>query len=137
MSSPVNHAPDEDQRKRFWEAVVRADVVGSSFRRGNVFQTKNAKKRAAVRETLFRKLVCIGKGYVKKSVCGEAHVCNIEKLAHEMTTDHENELRCGGFRFGTAQKALNLYLKHAWLHGYARTLAAARQAHAHRRRGRH
>ena len=98
-----------------------ADVVGSSFRRGNVFQTKDEKVRTEVRQSLTRKVLCIAKDYVEGSVDDESHVCAIGRLANKMTTEHKSALRGHHFRFGTAQKAMNLYLKHAWLHEWIGT----------------
>lgn len=121
MSSPVIHSPDMEERSVFWRAFVMADVVASSFRRGSVFQTKDVKVRTGVRQSLARKVVRIARGYVDGDVCGEAHVRAIDQLAKEMTAEHNSALRCHRFRFGTAQKALNLYLKHAWLHDWIST----------------
>ena len=98
-----------------------ADVVASSFRHGNVYSTKDEKPRIEVRRDLTRQLFHIAEDYVQGGVDDEAHVRAIGQLADEMTADHKSALRCQRFRFGTAQKALNLYLKHAWLHEWIGT----------------
>jgi hypothetical protein len=45
------------------------------------------------------------------------HVGNIVNLAKELSTKHADILYEGRFRIGSAQKALNLYLKYLWCVG--------------------
>jgi hypothetical protein len=44
----------------------------------------------------------------------EVHLKNIRSLADYLTKNHSTALKAGRFRIGTAQKALNLYLKYLW-----------------------
>jgi hypothetical protein len=41
----------------------------------------------------------------------------LKALSERLSQDHADALRAGRFRFGTAQKALNLYLKYLWCIG--------------------
>jgi hypothetical protein len=45
------------------------------------------------------------------------HLKEICSLADYLTTNHSETLKNGRFRIGTAQKALNLYLKYLWCIG--------------------
>ncbi len=48
------------------------------------------------------------------AVAEVTHVANIERLANELSAKHPEILVGKRFRIGTAQKALNLYLKYLW-----------------------
>ena len=50
----------------------------------------------------------------------ERHVANIERLSSTMSKNHGDILLGGTLRIGTAQKALNLYLKYCWARGKVR-----------------
>jgi hypothetical protein len=84
--------------------VGRANVytVGSSERERKVFQS-------ALRSQLEQ----IAQGYESK-VSSETHIQNVLGLSKYLTEACEKTLRGGRFRIGTAQKALNLYLKYLW-----------------------
>ncbi len=45
------------------------------------------------------------------------HTDNIEALSSELSARHDEVLLDGRLRIGTAQKALNLYLKYGWARG--------------------
>jgi len=50
----------------------------------------------------------------KTEVAEERHIANIEKLSDQISQTHSNILTQGRFRIGSAQKAINLYLKYLW-----------------------
>lgn len=56
----------------------------------------------------------------RKSVSDERHCANIERLSDELSAKHKKALHGGRFRIGSAQKALNLYLKFMWCLGRIR-----------------
>lgn len=53
----------------------------------------------------------------RQPVSEEDHIRNIVALADELSTVNADVLVGGRFRIGTAQKALNLYLKYLWCLG--------------------
>ena len=55
--------------------------------------------------------------YQAERVGCERHIKNIETLSSTLSEPYKGILRGGEFRIGTAQKALNLYLKYCWARG--------------------
>lgn len=56
--------------------------------------------------------------HYRNGLSEEQHLANIEGLANELSSAHAGALTGGRFRIGTAQKALNLYLKYLWCVGW-------------------
>ena len=52
--------------------------------------------------------------YKQGEVTDEAHISNIQQLCDKAKNKYGAILNKGTFRFGTAQKLLNLYLKYLW-----------------------
>ena len=75
----------------------------------------NAKEE--FRKCLKKRLEGYGKEYRYCNVKEEDHEKNIESLASIMSHCHGGILKDGRFRIGSAQKALNLYLKYLWCLG--------------------
>lgn len=84
--------------------VGRADVYTPGL---------SEKARKAFQSTLRSQLEQIAQGYGTE-VSEEAHIQNILGLSAGLTAAHANVLQGRRFRIGTAQKALNLYLKYLW-----------------------
>jgi hypothetical protein len=105
----ANHAFLRDE---FFSLTLMAAV-----QRGDVY---TAEARESARKTfrleLRRKLEEIAWGY-HKPVGENAHLKNICLLADHLTKNHSETLKRRRFRIGTAQKALNLYLKYLWCIG--------------------
>ena len=114
----MSHLPDMSEKRAFLRSIALSDAVTSSLRRGYVFCTADEDKRLKVRKDLAQRLVCIAQDYEEGGVTDDAHVDTLVQLAECMTEDHKSALRDHHFRLGTAQKALNLYLKHAWLYNW-------------------
>ncbi len=55
--------------------------------------------------------------YAAKPVDENRHLANIQRLSSTLSQNHADILLDGTFRIGTAQKALNLYLKYGWARG--------------------
>src|SRR5689334_11713531 len=72
--------------------------------------------RARFRADLYRLLDSLSFRYAT-GISDEEHIDNIVRLADELSVIHESILRDGRFRLGSAQKALNLYLKYLWCAG--------------------
>jgi hypothetical protein len=68
--------------------------------------------RAKLRRLLEKKALVY-----RSPVYEAAHVENIRWLAEALSKDHASALKDGRLRIGTAQKALNLYLKYLWCLG--------------------
>jgi hypothetical protein len=52
-----------------------------------------------------------------ETISEEDHIRNVVALSEGLSTDHADVLAGRRFRIGTAQKALNLYLKYLWCIG--------------------
>lgn len=74
------------------------------------------RERKAFQIALQQKLIDISKQY-KKPVPGPIHELNITQLADQLTASQKAILFKDRFRIGTAQKALNLFLKYLWCAG--------------------
>ena len=55
--------------------------------------------------------------YREEQISCKRHIDNIENLSSTLSERHGDILLGGEFRIGTAQKALNLYLKYCWARG--------------------
>ena len=72
--------------------------------------------RAELREHLRDHLDKISVDYVQ-AVHESSHVKNIARVVNSLTRRHAGILKDHRFRWGPAQKALNLYLKYLWCDG--------------------
>jgi hypothetical protein len=59
--------------------------------------------------------------HYRKTVSDDAHIASIVFLSDHLSATHRDKLHGGRFRIGTAQKALNLYLKYLWCLGLIET----------------
>jgi hypothetical protein len=76
--------------------------------------------RAELREHLRDHLDKISVDYVQ-AVHESSHVKNIARVVNSLTRRHAGILKDHRFRWGPAQKALNLYLKYLWCDGLIQT----------------
>ncbi len=74
------------------------------------------KEKVSFRKSLQNSLVSISEQY-RGEISETTHCKNIQVLAKELSANHRNALDKGRFRIGSAQKALNLYLKYLWCLG--------------------
>jgi hypothetical protein len=89
----------------------------AAVQRGNVYAVEASELvRKGFRFELQRKLEEMALGY-STLVAEELHLNNICLLADYVSKNHSPALKAGRFRIGTAQKALNLYLKYLWCVG--------------------
>lgn len=85
--------------------------------RANVYERGLSETlRKPLQYSLRSQLELISKEY-ECNISEDAHERNIVKLSTYLTSNHFSILRNGQFRIGTAQKALNLYLKYLWCFG--------------------
>lgn len=78
---------------------------------------ENDKRRRDFRESLRRQLCSKVEEYQTQRIGEKRHLANIEMLSSELSERHGDILLDGTFRIGSAQKALNLYLKYCWARG--------------------
>ena len=78
--------------------------------------------RETVKLWLRSYLVQLGKRYQRRSLSEEEHLQEIRILAAEASRIHARALHEGRFRFGVAQKLVNLYLKYLWSVGIVSTV---------------
>ena len=74
-------------------------------------------KKEAFKRDLGNSILSISQDYTRP-VCDEFHIANIIRLSQDMSSAHGDILVKERLRIGTSQKALNLYLKFAWSHGW-------------------
>ena len=70
-------------------------------------------EKKKLRENLSALLLNLLADY-KKDVCEDRHVKNIELIADSLTKQHKDILNNSRFKIGSAQKALNIFLKYMW-----------------------
>jgi hypothetical protein len=104
---------DEQKEKflndAFLDLTVRATVQRSKTYRGGAKDTDKAK----FREELRKQLTELAQQY-STNMDNDDHIRNIERLADSLSEEFAPVLEGGRFRIGSAQKALNLYLKYLW-----------------------
>ena len=104
-----------DERRDFIEAELFLLTVGAVTQRGSVYAPGLSEKaRRPVHETFRQLLVDVSPQYDSGGITDERHMENIDQIAQTITLRHAAVLRGGRFRIGSAQKALNLYLKYRW-----------------------
>lgn len=107
----------EEHQKQFLKDEFFNCTIRGAFQRGDVYNdtagdTEKENLREALRSSLERLIprYCAG-------VCEGDHIQNIVDLSNELSKRHAGLLNNKRFRIGTAQKALNLYLKYLWCAG--------------------
>jgi hypothetical protein len=110
---------------RKWEFIQREVIalsIQGAFQRAGVYspEASNNKRSTELGLRLASLLREFGDQY-SRSVTGEQHKANIEKIADDLTEEIKGKgiLYADRFRIGIAQKALNLYLKYLWCLGEA------------------
>lgn len=89
----------------------------ATVRRGHVYREGSEERlRDDFRRGLRKGLETLATTYRKK-VSDIDHLRNIASLAAGLSKAHPKALNGGRFRIGSAQKALNLYLKYLWCLG--------------------
>lgn len=119
MKSPITDT-DED-REQFLKYEFFDWTIRGAFGRGNVYEktagdTERGNLHEALRSSLERLIPRYGVA-VSDDDDDEYHIQNIVDLSKELSEKHAGVLNDKCFRIGTAQKALNLYLKYLWCVG--------------------
>ncbi|SRR6266849_9203025 len=103
---------------KFIEDELIAATIRGALGRGYVYsdpQDTSNPKRKELQKSLTLLLRDLASQYAN-SVNDQQHKENIQRIAKELTGNFEKDglLRENKFRIGTAQKALNLFLKYLW-----------------------
>ena len=107
---------DVDQERFFRDELFSLTLM-ATVQRAGVYKAKVPEhSRRAFQATLRSKLEQVARDY-EHEVEEETHIQNIVEFSDSLTQRHKNILNGSRFRLGTAQKALNLYLKYLWCLG--------------------
>ena len=105
------------KQENFITRIVLSNTQGSSFQRACVYKKGVSKEeKQGFVDAFHGKLKLLNKIYNKK-VSEEDHIKNIEEFKKELSEDFPKVLTKKRMCFGTAQKAVNLYLKFLWCLG--------------------
>ena len=92
-------------------------VLGAFGHNGTYCDGVHERQKLCLRKTLRDWLESRLEAYGSRCVDGRDHAANIQDLSSALSECHADILLEGIFRIGTAQKALNLYLKYGWARG--------------------
>ena len=110
---------DADQKQFLRDELFSLTLMATVQRAGVYRSNTSEQKRRGFQATLRSTLEQLAEKY-EKEVGDEAHIRNLVALSDSLTEEHASVLKGGHFRLGTAQKALNLYLKYLWCLGQIR-----------------
>ena len=101
----------------FLEQQFLSMTLMATAQRGHLYRKEaNDSERVKFRSDLGFELKHFTEQY-QKGISEPTHITNIDKLADDISAKHAEVLNRGRFRIGSAQKALNLYLKYMWCMG--------------------
>jgi len=107
---------EEYLRNEFWILSI-----GAAFQRANIYGKATDNQKTSFKKALFDYVDELSEQYVHKGLAEDIHLDNIEKLKERailIANELAMKLKGDNFRFGIAQKLLNLYLKYLWCAGY-------------------
>ncbi len=110
-------AMSEAERRKFLHDELFSLTLMATAQRGKVYAegTTEAQRRP-FQKRLRQSLEDVAKCYAQV-VSEDAHYSNISTLANALSRSHATVLKDRRFRIGSAQKALNLFLKYLWCIG--------------------
>lgn len=109
------------EQQTFLEDEFFSMTLMATVQRGKLYREGSGEaEKDSFRRALRSKLERLTEQY-KVGISEAFHVSNIESLANGLSISHANALNAGRFRIGSAQKALNLYLKYMWCLGWIPT----------------
>lgn len=101
-------------KEQFLADVIFGITLAGTSQRGNLYRREaTTHQRNTFRLALRRALENLAEQY-SAPVTDNGHVANIYNLAETLSKQHADALAGSRFRIGSAQKALNLYLKMLW-----------------------
>lgn len=108
-------------KKEFILKIALSNAHSAAFQRGTVYKENTTDKEKIMFKRFFRSRLRILEDVYKQPINEKEHINIITAFANEITTNYAHVLNNGKLRFGTAQKAVNLYLKFLWTLGYMDT----------------
>jgi len=105
------------EKYKFIQKEYLANSVSASFQRAKIYKPKTPEKSRRNLRDSFKKLLCSHSKTYQSQVDEETHCDNVQQICDELTKVYKNILLDGRFRYGVAQKGLNLYLKYLWCSG--------------------
>lgn len=106
----------DDWKRLFLDHEALTLSVNGAIQRASVYSEATEQQRKEFRDCLRDSLDAYAQDY-RGAVGEHSHIANILSLAADMERNHKGILSERRFRFGPAQKALNLYLKYLWCLG--------------------
>jgi len=104
----------KSKRQAFLADVAFGIAFSGTVQRGHLYSENSTDiQRRAFRSALREALEDLI-GHYRNGVSEEQHFANIKRLKQMLSGKHSSALKDGRFRIGSAQKALNLYLKLLW-----------------------
>jgi len=104
----------DSDREAFLRDVVFGIALNGTAQRGKLYREGSSEtERRALRSALRRALENLVEQY-RNGLSEAEHIANIDQIARTLSAEHADALNSGRFRIGSAQKALNLYLKLSW-----------------------
>lgn len=104
-------------KKEFIYRELFSATLGATVQRSKTYaENVSEKARNQFQNTLREELESLLPQY-ESEISEEQHISNIKTLAETITKQCSSSLINGRFRIGSAQKALNLYLKYIWCIG--------------------
>jgi hypothetical protein len=105
------------QQERFMRDEIFSLTLMATVQRAHVYASDgDADAKWRFQKALRQSLQQLEPSY-RETVTEEDHMRNVVALSAKLSLDHADILAGRRFRIGTAQKALNLYLKYLWCLG--------------------
>ncbi len=109
-----------------YEILASTLTAGFMVRGGKKIYDPNVdikdEEREKMKCNIKQNLINIGVDYYKTDIDSKRHMENIIKLKNLIQEEHRGILFEKTFRFGVAQKLLNLYLKYLWALGWINSM---------------
>lgn len=114
VKSDVMSLQPTSHKEKFLSDVVFGITLAGTVQRGKVYRREaTTSERNRFRLALRAALENLAEQY-RAPVNDDRHVTNIKNLAQTLSKQYPQALTGSRFRIGSAQKALNLYLKMLW-----------------------
>ena len=114
---PLGAEMNTKHKKEFIYRELFSATLGATVQRSRIYAEDVPEKvRNKFKKLLREELESLLPQY-ESEVSEEQHTSNIETLAKNISNQCSTSLSNGRFRIGSAQKALNLYLKYMWCIG--------------------
>ena len=114
----ARNRPVSEGLAKFLDQETFALTVNGALGRNKTYRGGiDSNSRSGFRESLRCWLYSRVEEYRAERIGDERHLANIEALSSMLSERHGDILLGGTFHIGSAQKALNLYLKYCWARG--------------------